>query len=95
MKIVAPLVIATLLSWMLYRKVGTWEPIEVWSKNDYDASVASRKVAQGKRAVPPDLSQYHEGALDLLERRKFEGQAYQAFDYAGGGRSAADPIQTY
>ena len=53
MKLVAPIVTTILLSWILYRKTGTWSPVEVWSKAEYDAEVKGMEpVKQGPQAYP-------------------------------------------
>ena len=43
MKLVAPIVTTILLSWILYRKTGTWKPVEVWAKAEYDAQTGADK----------------------------------------------------
>jgi len=53
MKLVAPIVTTILLSWILYRKTGTWSPVEVWSKAEYDAEVGRLgPVKEGPQAWP-------------------------------------------
>jgi len=71
MKLVAPIVTTILLSWILYRKTGTWKPVEVWAKAEYDAEVKGRtgQTGQTYQQAHPGVS--FEESIDVLEARKF------------------------
>jgi hypothetical protein len=67
MKLVAPILTTILLSWILYRKTGTWAPVEVFSKAEYDAytkDVTGQTYQQAHRGVA------FEESIDIMEARK-------------------------
>ena len=83
-----PILTTILLSWILYRKTGTWAPVEVFSKAEYDAigvgQVGGQTYHQAHRGVA------FEESIDLMEARKFGGQV--SYPKGGVGSTFENPI---
>ena len=87
MKLVAPILTTILLSWILYRKTGTWAPVEVFSKAEYDPytkDVTGQTYQQAHRVFA------FEESIDLMEARKFGGQV--SYPKGGVGSTFENPI---
>ena len=69
MKYLAPAVITTFISWVLYRETGTWTPTEVYPKAQYDQDANGSARRRGVSSQP----QFYERSRDLLEERELGG----------------------
>ena len=89
MKLLAPAVLTFGLSYILYRKEGTWDPVDLWPKKMYDV------WAEMKMRLDPNV-QYTEEALDMLRQRgwadKHRGFGAPTFEESGAGQTQENPI---
>ena len=83
MKLLAPAVLTFGLSYILYRKEGTWDPVDLWPKKMYDV------WAEMKMRLDPNV-QYTEEALDMLRSRGIP--LVPTFEEGGAGQSKENPI---
>ena len=87
MKILAPIVITGLLSLFFYRRTGTLTPVEVYPQSRYTMDAGGDLPKGTYREMP----QYTEGAIDMLEDRKFGGKVQ--YPKGGKGTSPDQPIE--